>query len=106
MISSMKRAKEIHVCIAAAVLCSGIATAAPANISPMPLAKKAVHHHCDQCGVVESTRYVGASRGQAAYFEFVVRMRDGSIRTSRVDSLYKWRTGDHVMIGGGAASSP
>jgi hypothetical protein len=101
----MKRATPLSLCIAALALSGGLAGAEPANTAPVAVAKKAPRHHCKQCGVVQSTHYVNATPGEPAYFEFVVRMRDGSIRKSRVSSLYKWRAGDHVMIGGGEGNA-
>jgi hypothetical protein len=71
------------------------------DVRPAPFVKKTVRHHCKQCGVVVSTTHVGAAGGEPAYFEFVVRMHDGSMRTSRVANLYGWKPGDRVMFGGG-----
>lgn len=76
---------------------------------PAPLAAAAMRDDllaqprlpCAVCGVVEQIRTVD-NRGAAATYEFTVRMRDGSERTSVVDSADRWRAGDRIMLIGGA----
>ena len=57
---------------------------------------------CTSCGIVESVSRVDAGPGAAASYEFKVRMRDGSTRVSRMDSAADWRSGDRIMLIGGA----
>jgi hypothetical protein len=56
-------------------------------------------------GVVEEIRRVEHGDGEAASFEFTVRLRDGTTRTSQSASAYKWRSGDRIMLIGGASST-
>ncbi len=60
---------------------------------------------CTTCGVVEAIRRVEQGGGMPASFEFTVRLRDGSTRTSTVDSAANWRSGDRIMLIGGASVS-
>lgn len=55
---------------------------------------------CANCGFV-----VGIRALQPAGFEFTVRMRDGSMRTSTATSRGTWHIGDAVMLMGDAAST-
>jgi len=62
---------------------------------------------CDSCGVVDAIRYVEPAAGQAGSWEFTVRMRDGSLRTSSAADASRWQAGDHIMlIGSAPALSP
>jgi hypothetical protein len=56
---------------------------------------------CVTCGIVEELRPVEAAAGLPARFEFIVRMEDGSRRTSTVGSFGSWRLGDRIMLIGG-----
>jgi len=60
---------------------------------------------CDICGVVQAIERIEGSGDTPASFEFTVRLRDGTIRTSRIASAAKWRSGDHIMLIGGATAS-
>lgn len=57
---------------------------------------------CNTCGVVETIRRVEHGGSLPASFEFTVRLRDGSVRTSSTASASKWRSGDRIMLIGGA----
>lgn len=57
---------------------------------------------CVLCGVVEHIRMVDHGVHAAASYEFTVRMRDGSMRMSPSASLDGWRSGDRIMLIGGA----
>ena len=64
---------------------------------------------CDSCGVVQAIRRVEHGGILPASFEFTVRMRDGSMRTSSDASAANWRVGERIMLIGGAtarAASP
>jgi hypothetical protein len=65
-----------------------------------------VRRRCDTCGVVQAVRRIEHGGSTPASFEFTVRLRDGSTRTSTADSAAKWRSGDRVMFIGGASASP
>lgn len=56
---------------------------------------------CDTCGVVESIRRIDDGGDTPSAFEFTVRLRDGSVRTSIIDSASNWRAGDGIMLIGG-----
>jgi len=60
---------------------------------------------CDICGVVQAIHRIEAGSDAPASFEFTVRLRDGTIRTSRTASAAKWRSGDQIMLIGGASAS-
>lgn len=60
---------------------------------------------CTSCGIVESVSRVDAGPGAAASYEFTVRMRDGTARVSRMDSAADWRSGDRIMLIGGASAT-
>ena len=60
---------------------------------------------CDACGVVESVRRLEQAGNLPASYEFIVRLRDGSRRTSSVASAAGWRAGDRILLIGGAAPS-
>jgi hypothetical protein len=56
-------------------------------------------------GVVEDIRRIEHGGERPATFEFTVRLRDGSARTSHTDSAAKWRSGDRILLIGGAPAS-
>lgn len=60
---------------------------------------------CNTCGVVEAIRRIEHGGSTPASFEFTVRLRDGTIRTSTTASAASWRSGDRIMLIGGAAAS-
>lgn len=60
---------------------------------------------CTTCGIVESVRRVDAGAGATPSYEFTVRMRDGSTRVSRTDGAANWRSGDRIMLIGGAPAA-
>jgi hypothetical protein len=55
-------------------------------------------------GVVETIRRIEHGGLIPASFEFTVRMRDGSARTSTTASAGNWRSGDRILLIGGAAA--
>jgi hypothetical protein len=58
-------------------------------------------------GVVEAIRRIDHGGLTPASFEFTVRMRDGSARISTTTSAGNWRSGDRILlIGGASASTP
>jgi hypothetical protein len=60
---------------------------------------------CTTCGVVEAIRRLEHGGIKPASFEFTVRMRDGTTRTSTSASAANWRSGDRIMLIGGASVS-
>jgi hypothetical protein len=56
---------------------------------------------CRGCGVVESVRRLQPIGDEPAAYEFVVRLRDGSTRTSTMANTASWRAGDRIMLIGG-----
>ena len=56
---------------------------------------------CDGCGVVQSLRRLESVGGAPAAYEFTVRLRDGSFRTSSIANTAGWRVGDRIMLIGG-----
>lgn len=60
---------------------------------------------CTGCGFVQSIRHVEAAGLVPAAYEFTVRMRDGSVRTSSDASEGGWRVGDRIILVGGPAAA-
>ena len=95
--------------VSAAVVFSSVATASvPAvlAVAPVPVPVPAVERVALPAvwGVVEAVRRVEHGGSVPASFEFTVRMRDGTVRTSSSASASKWRSGDRIMLIGGAAT--
>ena len=73
--------------------------AAPASSPEAPAANGRTR--CPRCGFVESIRRVEAAGLAPVAYEFTVRMRDGSLRTSSDSSVGRWLVGDRVILVGG-----
>jgi hypothetical protein len=59
---------------------------------------------CQGCGVVEAIRQLAPVEGSLAGYEFTVRLRDGSVRTSTTIGKASWRVGDRILLLGGQAA--
>ncbi|MDP3762070.1 MAG: hypothetical protein Q8R01_16295 [Ramlibacter sp.] len=108
--------------VAAALVFCSVATASvpdawlrdaqepPAEAAAVPAAAEEAapraRVRCTTCGVVEAIRRIEHGGGVPASFEFTVRLRDGSTRTSNTASAAGWRSGDRIMLIGGAAATP
>jgi hypothetical protein len=57
---------------------------------------------CGGCGFVQAIRHIEATASAPAAYEFTVRMRDGSVRTSSDANVGKWVVGDRIILVGGA----
>jgi hypothetical protein len=57
---------------------------------------------CAGCGLVTSIRHIEAAGAVPAAYEFTVRMRDGSVRTSSDTSAGNWIVGDRIILVGGS----
>jgi hypothetical protein len=88
----MRRAATTLSGLAAALLMS---TALPAEARPRA--------KCESCGVIETIRRLDAVGDSPAGYEFIVRLRDGSARVSRVATSSRWQAGDRIMLIGGTA---
>jgi hypothetical protein len=64
-----------------------------------------VRRRCDTCGIVQTVHRIEHGGGTPASFEFTVRLRDGSTRTSTTASAGNWRAGDRIMLIGGAPAT-
>ena len=84
----------------------GAASAAQAaTAAPIAAPQAAVHtRQCASCGVVERIRRLEPVGNLPAAFEFTVRLRDGTSRVSSSSGQGSWRTGDRIMLMGGAAA--
>jgi hypothetical protein len=98
------------VTLSAAVLCALAAGAisamhlarADAAVKASPAASHdASAARCPGCGFVEAIRHVQAAGLVPAAYEFTVRMRDGSVRTSSDSGAAKWLVGDRIILVGG-----
>ena len=92
--------------VAAAFVSSSVTTASVPVIRTSAPAPVRVAAQPATVGVVERIRRIEHGGSQPATFEFTVRMRDGSARTSSGTSASKWRTGDRIMLIGGGAETP
>lgn len=97
--------------VAAALVFSSVATASVPSAwlnGPAPAADEQVvaptRSNGASWGVVEAIRRVEHGGSLPATFEFTVRLRDGSTRISSTASASKWRSGDRIMLLGGAAT--
>ena len=92
-------------CVAAAGLALWPEEAAAAAPVEAPVAREAavapVRTRCDTCGVVETIRHSEAKDGAAAFYEFNVRLPDGSLRPSRDPQPGVWQVGDRMQLLGG-----
>jgi hypothetical protein len=70
----------------------------PAEVVPEPPRSR-----CPGCGVVAAIRPLSALAGVPAGFEFTVRLRDGTLRTSTTPGQGSWRVGDGIILIGGDA---
>ena len=75
-----------------------VATPLPAEAEPVP-----PRNRCPGCGVVAGIRPLAAAAGAPASFEFTVRLRDGTLRTSTTSVQGSWRVGDGIILIGGDA---
>lgn len=78
---------------------------APAPVEAEPAKARRSKGLCGTCGIVETIRRLDAVGDLPAAYEFTLRLRDGTTRTSSAASLGNWRAGDHVMVIGGARAS-
>ena len=93
--------------VTAAVVFSSVATASVPAVRPVaPLQVAAVVRASmpSGWGVVEAIRRVEHGGTIPASFEFTVRMRDGTTRTSSSASVSSWRSGDRIMLIGSAVA--
>ncbi|MEJ5990828.1 hypothetical protein WG902_12575 [Ramlibacter sp. PS3R-8] len=92
-------------CVAAAGLAlwpEQAAAAAPAEVAtPYQRAAAPVRHRCDTCGVIENIRHSESKDGTAAYYEFDVRLPNGSLRQSRDTQAGIWQVGERMQLLGG-----
>ena len=95
--------------VAASVVFSSVATASVPAIAPIaPVPAPAVVRVAlpTAWGVVEAIRRVEHGGNVPATFEFTVRLRDGTARMSHSASASNWRSGDRIMLIGGAGVPP
>jgi hypothetical protein len=91
-------------CVAAAGLAlwpeEASAAASPVASQQEP-AVAPVRGRCQTCGVIETIRHSEAKDGTAAFYEFDVRLPDGSLRHSRDPQAGTWLVGDGMQLLGG-----
>ena len=102
--------------MAAAALCALGQSAAVALLAPSPpdlvpvnavdarLAGQPQRARCDGCGVVEAIRIIDGTGDEPPTYEFTVRLKDKSIRTSVTATAGRWRVGDRIILLGGAGN--
>ena len=90
-------------CIAAAGLALWPEPAkAAAEVEPIKIAPARLR--CDTCGVIETIRHSEAKDGAEAFYEFDVRLPDGSLRHSRDPQPGQWQVGQKMQLLGGDRS--
>ena len=107
----------LHGLMAVAVLCVLAQSAAVTLLAPSPpelapieapaaVPPAATHRRarCEGCGVVEAIRVIDGIDGQPATYQFTVRLKDDSVRTSTTASAAGWRVGDRIIVMGGAGN--
>jgi hypothetical protein len=80
----------------------GVGRAVPAVAVPQAASGRV---RCAGCGVVENIRRIEATALVPVSYEFTVRLRDGSSRTSSNATATSWRVGDGIMLRGGEPRS-
>jgi hypothetical protein len=90
----------VHAVHPAAWFAAPSRVAAPVPALDLPEPPRA---RCSGCGVIESIRPLAPLEGEPAGFEFTVRLRDGSLRTSTSTGKASWRVGDRILLLGGSA---
>ncbi|MCC2674623.1 MAG: hypothetical protein K0R58_1570 [Ramlibacter sp.] len=90
-------------CVAAAGLAAWpeSAEASVEAAAPQERAVAPVRQRCDTCGVIEGIRHSEEKDGAAAYYEFDVRLPDGSLRHSRDPQAGIWQVGEGMQLLGG-----
>lgn len=68
----------------------------------MPSAVEHRRARCEGCGIVEAIRTIDGIDGQPATYEFTVRLKDNSTRTSVTASAAQWRVGNRIIVMGGS----
>ena len=61
---------------------------------------------CGSCGTVAAITRHEPTAARAAFYEFTVRLRDGSTRVSSMASPFTWKVGDKIMLLGGETRNP
>lgn len=56
---------------------------------------------CETCGTIESIRFGDTAGAAPAFYEFTVRLPDGSLRRSRDPQPGRWKVGDQMQLLGG-----
>ena len=91
-------------CVAAAGLALWPEEAAAAPVDASVAYERSappVRQRCDTCGVIENIRHSEARDGAAAFYEFDVRLPDGSLRHSRDAFAGIWQVGERMQLLGG-----
>lgn len=92
-------------CVAAAGLAlwpEEASAAAPVQASmPQESPVARARFRCETCGVIEAIRHTEAAEGSAAFYEFDVRLPNGSLRHSRDAQAGIWQVGDRMQLLGG-----
>ena len=78
---------------------------ADATLEAAPEVRARSRWSCATCGIVESVRRLEQGADLPASYEFIVRLRDGSQRTSSIANTARWRAGDRIMLIGGPGPS-
>ena len=106
----------LHGLMAVAVLCVLAQSAAMTLLAPSlpdlaPVDAQAavpVAEHrrarCEGCGIVEAIRVIDGIDGHPATYEFTVRLKDNSVRTSVTATAARWQVGDRIIVMGGAGN--
>jgi hypothetical protein len=73
----------------------------PEAAAPQRLALAPARLRCETCGVIENIRHSESRDGAEAFYEFEVRLPDGSLRHSRDPQPGQWKVGERMQLLGG-----
>jgi hypothetical protein len=89
----------VHALHPAALFAAPLRVAAPLPAIDLPEPPRT---RCSGCGVVEGIRPLPPIEGEPAGYEFTIRLRDGSVRTSTSTGKASWHVGDRILLLGGS----
>lgn len=71
------------------------------DATPHPQLVAPLRVRCETCGVIEAIRLSEATPDAPRYWEFAVRLPDGSLRLSSDPQPGRWQVGDRMQLLGG-----
>jgi hypothetical protein len=99
-------AAALLLALLAPILAAGLQdlSTAPAPVAAMPAPRdqhEGSRTRCAGCGVVTAIRAIEGGPAALPAYEFTVRFRDGSVRTTIAVDRASWQVGDRIIVVGG-----